>query len=137
MYHSYGHCPCSSSGQIVLNCYIILRKVSLLFMAIFKLRLLLLLPDYCPSFSAISLCCVNTNHSQNNGHSLTSTIATSRLNHKVPRPLGGWYVYFNAQGYCPKSHQATFMVIHHTTNNLHIRDNYTSQTVYSICQISK
>ena len=65
------------------------RSLSLLSMAMFRLQLLLLPLDYCPSFSAISLCFIDTTHSQDNGHSLTSTIAISRLNYKVPRPLGG------------------------------------------------
>ena len=100
LYHSFGHCPCSSSWQIVPNYYIRLREVSLLLMAIFKFRLFLLPLGYCPSFSAIGLCFVNTTHSHDNGHSLTSSIAIPRLNYKVPCPLGGWYVYFNAQSYC-------------------------------------
>ena len=69
-------------------------------MAIFRLRLFRLPLGYCPSFSAIGLCFVNMTHSHDNGHSLTSTIAILRLNYKVPRPLGGWYVYFNVHGYC-------------------------------------
>ena len=40
--HSYSYCPYSPSWQIALNFYIRLREVSLLLMAIFRLRPLLL-----------------------------------------------------------------------------------------------
>ena len=80
--HSSGHCPCSPSWQIALNLYIKLREVSLLLMAIFRLRLLLL----------------------------------QRHCFFVPCPLGGWYVYFNAHGYCQKSHKAIFIFKHQNYN---------------------
>ena len=72
-------------------------------MAIFRLQLFLPPLGYCPSSSAINLCFFNTTHSHDNGHSLSSTIAISRLNYKVPRPLSVRCIYFNAHSYCQKS----------------------------------
>ena len=132
-YQSSGYCPHSPSWKIVPSLYIRLREVSLLLMAIFNRRLFLPLPDYYSSFSAINLCLVDTNHSQDNGHSLTLTIAYHKDVASLFLVLLADDLFISTLTAIARNHTRHFMIINHTTNHFHIQDKCISQTIYLYC----